>query len=134
MPGYEHELLGARADGGKLLENRVPVEVVRRDGRVVGLRVAPAVGGKAVEGAPVEELPADLVVVAIGQGRLRQIASQFPGVVVDRRGCIVIDPETGRTGHPRVYAGGDCTNGGKEVVNAAADGRRAARAIAQRVS
>jgi dihydropyrimidine dehydrogenase (NAD+) subunit PreT len=28
-----------------------------------------------------------------------------------------------------VYAGGDCANGGKEVVNATAEGKRAALAI-----
>jgi glutamate synthase (NADPH/NADH) small chain len=28
-----------------------------------------------------------------------------------------------------VYAGGDCVNGGKEVVNAVADGRKAAFAM-----
>jgi glutamate synthase (NADPH/NADH) small chain len=33
------------------------------------------------------------------------------------------------TGNPRVFTGGDCYNGGKEVVNAAAEGQRAAKAI-----
>jgi glutamate synthase (NADPH/NADH) small chain len=35
----------------------------------------------------------------------------------------------GYTGRPGWYAGGDCTNGGKEVVNAAAEGKIAAHAI-----
>jgi glutamate synthase (NADPH/NADH) small chain len=35
----------------------------------------------------------------------------------------------GRTSVVRVYAGGDCVNGGKEVVNAVAEGKAAARAI-----
>ena len=34
-----------------------------------------------------------------------------------------------RSANPKVYAGGDCVNGGKEVVNAVADGRDAARAM-----
>ena len=37
--------------------------------------------------------------------------------------------EVGATGRPGLYAGGDCANGGKEVVNAAAEGKRAATAI-----
>jgi glutamate synthase (NADPH/NADH) small chain len=41
----------------------------------------------------------------------------------------VVDPETGRTGNPRVFAGGDAVNGGAEVVNAVEEGQRAARAI-----
>jgi len=107
--------------------------VVREAERVTGVRVAAADQGKSVPGTE-RELPADLVVVAIGQGRFRALAAQFPGVAVDARGCIVIEPETGQTGHPKVYAGGDCANGGKEVVNAAADGRRAARAILARLT
>ena len=45
------------------------------------------------------------------------------------RGRIVADPVTGRTGNPRVFAGGDARNGGKEVVNAVAEGKAAAQAI-----
>jgi dihydropyrimidine dehydrogenase (NAD+) subunit PreT len=40
----------------------------------------------------------------------------------------VVD-EGGATGTPGVFAGGDCANGGKEVVNAAAEGKAAAQAI-----
>ena len=36
------------------------------------------------------------------------------------------------TGNPKVFAGGDCINGGKEVVNAVADGRNAARTLMER--
>jgi glutamate synthase (NADPH/NADH) small chain len=42
---------------------------------------------------------------------------------------VVVDPATQRTGNPRVYSGGDCTNGGKEVVDAVAAARIAARAM-----
>jgi dihydropyrimidine dehydrogenase (NAD+) subunit PreT len=42
---------------------------------------------------------------------------------------VVVDGRTKRTGNAKVYAGGDCVNGGKEVVNAVADGRDAARAM-----
>jgi glutamate synthase (NADPH/NADH) small chain len=55
------------------------------------------------------------------------VAQQFPGVSIDARGCVVADPQTGATGNPKVFAGGDCVNGGKEVVNAVAEGRDAAR-------
>ena len=71
----------------------------------------------------------DLVLVAIGQARHSSVAEIFPGVATDDRGRIVVDEETGRTGNPRVFAGGDAVNGGKEVVNATDEGQRAARAI-----
>jgi glutamate synthase (NADPH/NADH) small chain len=50
---------------------------------------------------------------------------------VDGRGRVVVDPETHRTGHARVWSGGDCVNGGKEVVNAVQEGKLAARDIAR---
>ena len=130
MPGYDHELDGARVDGARLLENRVPV-AVRRDGaRLEGLVVARAEAGKAVPGTQ-EELPADLIVVAIGQARATQVALAFPGVALDPKGRVAVDPATHRTGNPRVYSGGDCVNGGKEVVNAVAEARVAVRAMSQ---
>jgi dihydropyrimidine dehydrogenase (NAD+) subunit PreT len=128
MPGYDHELAGARLDGGRLLEDRVPVAVLRREGRVVALRVAAAVGGKPADG-PAQELEADLVVVAIGQARATRVALAFPGVALDAKGRVVVDRDTHRTGNPKVYSGGDCVNGGKEVVNAVAEARVAARAM-----
>ncbi len=128
MTGYEHELAGARLDGGKLIENRVPVSVVRDGGRVVALHVAQAREGRAVPGTE-EDLGADLIVVAIGQSRATQVALAFDGVALDVRGRVVVDAATHRTGNARVYSGGDCVNGGKEVVNAVAEAKIAVRAI-----
>ncbi len=45
-------------------------------------------------------------------------------------GLIGVDPETGRTSHPRIWAGGDAVNGGAEVVDAVATALAAARSIA----
>lgn len=128
MPGYEHELEGARVDGGRMIENRLPIAVLRDGEKVTGLRVAPAQGGKRVDG-PEEDLPADLIVVAIGQNRATQVAQAFPGVALDAKGRVVVDPATHRTGNAKVYSGGDCVNGGKEVVNAAAEAKVAVRAM-----
>jgi len=129
MSGYEHELEWARVDGARLIEDRVPVAVEREGGKVRGLRVAPARDGRRITGAPEEQIPADLVVVAIGQSRATQVALAFEGVAVDERGRVVVDAATHRTGNPKVYSGGDCVNGGKEVVNAVAEARIAARAM-----
>ena len=46
------------------------------------------------------------------------------------RGRIVIDRATGQTTNPKYFAGGDCVNGGREVVDAVADGKRAGIGIA----
>ncbi len=128
MPGYEHELEAARVDGARLLENRVPLAVRRAEGHLTGLLVARAEDGKPVPGTS-EELHADLIVVAIGQSRATQVALAFPGVALDPKGRILVDPATHRTANPRVYSGGDCVNGGKEVVNAVAEARVAVRSM-----
>ncbi|MFO0755674.1 MAG: FAD-dependent oxidoreductase [Byssovorax sp.] len=129
MSGYEHEMAAARLDGARLVENRAPIAVVRDGGRVKALRVAPAKGGKPAAGEPEEDIPADLIVVAIGQNRATQVALAFPGVELDGKGRVVVDKATGRTGNPKVYSGGDCVNGGKEVVNAVAEARVAVQAM-----
>jgi dihydropyrimidine dehydrogenase (NAD+) subunit PreT len=128
MSGYAHEMAQARVEGARLVESVQPVSVVRdHDGAVTAVRVAITHNGVVTGDA--HELPCDLVVLAIGQSKLRAVAQGFDGVALDKRGCVVVDTVTRRTGNARVYAGGDCINGGKEVVNAAADGREAARAM-----
>ena len=67
--------------------------------------------------------------LAIGQSKLKEIAKNLDGVAIDKRGCVVVDDKTRQTGNPKVFAGGDCINGGKEVVNGVADGRDAARTL-----
>ncbi len=54
----------------------------------------------------------------------------FQSKVQLERGRIVIDRATGQTSDPKYFAGGDCTNGGREVVDAVADGKRAGIGIA----
>jgi len=41
-------------------------------------------------------------------------------------GSVRVDRATGRTSNAKYFAGGDCVNGGREVVDAVADGKRAA--------
>ena len=129
MSGYAHEMEGARKEGVRFLPHAVATAFVRAEGGALrGVRIAHAEAGRAVPGTEIE-LACDLVAVAIGQSKLRAIVEEFPGVELDGRGCIVADPVTGVTRNPKVYSGGDCVNGGKEVVNAVADGRNAARAM-----
>jgi glutamate synthase (NADPH/NADH) small chain len=70
----------------------------------------------------------DWIVPAIGQSPLAQLIQELRGIEV-REGRIVADRATGQAGNPRYYAGGDCVNGGREVVDAVAGGKRAALAI-----
>jgi dihydropyrimidine dehydrogenase (NAD+) subunit PreT len=45
-------------------------------------------------------------------------------------GRVAVDRRTGQTKNPKYFAGGDCVNGGREVVDAVADGKRAGIGIA----
>jgi glutamate synthase (NADPH/NADH) small chain len=76
----------------------------------------------AVEGEGIS-LPVDLVVLAIGQGTHTEFLKG--GKVKLERGRVVVDRVTGQTSNEKYFAGGDCTNGGREVVDAVADGKRA---------
>ena len=118
MPGYRHEMELAQKEGVRLIEGAVPKEFARDGGgRLTALVLE---GGRQVS--------CDLAVVAIGQAKLRAVAALFPGVAVDEKGRIVVEEATGRTGNPKVFAGGDAL-GGELVVTAAQDAKRAARAI-----
>ena len=77
-------------------------------------------------------LSCDMVIPSIGQSRLLDFLSQFRDVQLSG-GCVAVDQATGQTSNPRYFAGGDCVNGGREVVDAVADGKRAASGIAARL-
>jgi glutamate synthase (NADPH/NADH) small chain len=94
-----------------------------RPSRILGsLRV------EAVECEGGMNIPCDNVVIAIGQSRLLETLNRLRGVEL-RNGRIIVDRKTGQTANPKYFAGGDCVNGGREVVDAAAEGKRAAQGI-----
>lgn len=129
MSAYDHEIAAGRVDGVSVVCSRIPIKVVRNEqARVTALRVARTENKRAVAGTE-EDLAADLVVVATGQSRLTDLARAFAGVELDSRGRVMVDATTHRTGNPKVWSGGDCVNGGKEVVNAVAEARIAARSM-----
>jgi dihydropyrimidine dehydrogenase (NAD+) subunit PreT len=135
MPAYEFEYRLAKQDGARFLFNALPLEVLAdEDGHVSGLRLArtriDTLGN--VEVIPGSEFvePFDMVIKAVGQEkRVTALKQLLPRLELDKRGAVQCDPVTGQTSLPKIFAGGDCANGGKEVVNAVAEGKRAARGI-----
>ena len=75
------------------------------------------------------QMPMDIVVMAIGTGANPLISGTTPDLEVNKWGYIVIDPATGKTNKPGVYAGGDIVTGAATVIEAMGAGRKAARAI-----
>jgi len=70
----------------------------------------------------------DTLIPAIGQSPLLAFLATCRGVKVEH-GRVEIDRATGQTANPQYFAGGDCVNGGREVVDAVADGKRSALAL-----
>lgn len=127
MPGYEHEREHAIAEGVSFVWRALPV-AFEGDGRIRAARFSTVDRSLAPIGDPFS-IPVDLVAVAAGQNRLEEQLAAIPGGIDHDRGRVTVDPNTGGTSNPRYWAGGDLANGGAEVVNAAAEGKRAARAI-----
>ena len=137
MPAFPFEYDHAKVQGVRFHWLAQPVAVIEADGRAAAVRFVEtklgkpdATGRRNAEPVPDSEFEVgcDMVVPALGQSRLTGLLGQSRGIELNG-GSIVVDRPTGRTSNPRYYAGGDCVNGGREVVDAVADGKRAARAI-----
>jgi glutamate synthase (NADPH/NADH) small chain len=129
MPAFAYEYEHAKQEGVDFCWSTKPVRIAGKNGRVTGIecvRVKPN-----LETIPNSEftIACDMVIPAIGQSKALSLVSAIPEIGISK-GLVVVDRATGRTGHPRFYAGGDIVNGGREVVDAVADGKRAALAIA----
>jgi glutamate synthase (NADPH/NADH) small chain len=74
-------------------------------------------------------IPADVVVIAIGQSPNPMIPKTTPGLETGRRGNIIVDEQTMKTSKKGVFAGGDVATGGATVILAMGQGKIAARAI-----
>jgi len=137
MPAFSFEYDHSKVEGVQFHWLAQPVEIVARDGRVAAVKFAitrltePDASGRrtAVPVAGSEfDFPCDTVIPALGQSRLTDLLQTTRGIEL-KNGTVVVDRPTGRTGNSKYYAGGDCVNGGREVVDAVADGKRAAVAM-----
>ena len=131
MSGYEHEWEAALIQGARAIWQAQPI-AFEGTGNISAVRYVSLDDSRAPIPNSEQSVRADLVLLAIGQSKLGDMVKHLAGIKVSM-GRIVVD-EDGFTGRPKYYAGGDCANGGKEVVNAAAEGKRAAKAIHQAIS
>lgn len=76
-----------------------------------------------------EELEADLVILAIGQQPDLDFLTEEDGIEKTPAGTIRVDAETLATTAPGVFAGGDAAFGPRNLIDAVANGKRAARSI-----
>lgn len=126
MSGYIHEWRAAQHEGARAEWLALPIGF-EGNGKVERVKAIRLDENKKPIAGTEFTLEADLVLVAIGQSKLVELLHGLEGLKLDS-GKIVTDAN-GRTGRKGYFAGGDGRNGGKEVVNAAAEGKAAALAI-----
>jgi glutamate synthase (NADPH/NADH) small chain len=135
MSGYDHEWEGAKKAGVQGVWRAQPIEILGDD-HVEALRCRNTrdIDGpdgdtelEIVEGTDFD-IDCDAVVLAIGQSKLGEMFADRDGIEL-RSGKIVVDSATGQTGRPQYFAGGDCVNGGSEVVDAAQAAKVAMRGM-----
>ena len=137
MPAFAYEYELAKRDGVSFLWQTQPVRVLGGKGVVTGLECvrtelgAPDAKGRrnpaAMPGTEFK-LDVDMVVRAVGQKPTTEFLKAIKGVEINPNGTVKIN-DRHQTGHSKYFAGGDCANGGKEVVDAVADGMAAARGM-----
>lgn len=136
MPAHDFEIEEAEHEGIRFVNRRGPHAITVADGRVTGLET---IGVRSVVNAEgrfspdfdrddVQHLEADTIILAIGQA-IDLAALGADGPAVSPRNTIQIDNDTGATSLAGVWAGGDAAKGPRTLIDAIADGRRAASAI-----
>ena len=137
MPAFPYEYQLAKMDGITFLWQTQPVRVLGSNGVVTGLECVrtelgppDAKGRRTPVNAPGTEftIAVDMVVRAVGQQPVTEFLRAVKGIELNKNGTLKIH-ESHQTGNAKYFAGGDCTNGGKEVVDAVAEGMAAARGL-----
>lgn len=141
MSAYEFEYDLAKSDGIQFHFLTAPKRIVGNSGVEAIQCTKMKLGDVDANGkrSPVEipnsefTIPADMIIKAIGQKTSDTFLSQIPSLTYEI-GKVIVDSESFQTSNQKYFAGGDCINGGKEVVNAAADGKKAAHGINEYLS
>jgi NADH-quinone oxidoreductase subunit F len=138
MPAYEEEMEEAEAEGVELKLLTSPEEIIVENGKVTGIRCKPMQLGtfdRSGRRRPVADdqeefvIPCDQVIAAIGQ------RVDLPSMTGDitlstkRNGYLETDVTTKRTSEEWIFAGGDVATGPSSVIEAVAEGEKAAVGI-----
>ena len=138
MTAQQEEVEGAIAEGAEILTLQAPLRIEANEaGNVAALWTQPQVIGEVdAMGRPrpttadvePKRIPADLIIVAIGQGIETHGFEQI-GVKIQRGGTLLADASTQLPDVEGVFAGGDCVTGPATVIRAIAAGKAAAANI-----
>lgn len=136
MPADELEIHEGVEEGIVLHTSRGPLEIIGENGRVKALATRKVKSVFDDQGRfnptfydePGEIIPADTVMLSIGQSIDEGFVRDVPELTLDR-GIIKIDPTTKQTSVPYIFACGDVAEGARLFIHAIASGQRAAQSI-----
>jgi dihydropyrimidine dehydrogenase (NAD+) subunit PreT len=137
MPAFRYEYDLAKLDGVTFHWNTQPSQIIGEQGKVSAIECLRTQSDSKSAKIPrnIATIPGsefrisvDMVVGAIGQKPVTELMKSVSGVQVLPNGTIAVH-QNHQTPNPKYFAGGDCVNGGKEVVDAVAEGMAAARGI-----
>jgi dihydropyrimidine dehydrogenase (NAD+) subunit PreT len=124
ISAYEYEYELAKKDGIEFVWQAAPISIsADENGAVTGLQCEKTDGS-----LQLFEIPCDMVIKAIGQTKMRGFFETVAGVATDEKGRVAVN-ELMQTSNPKIFAGGDCVNGGAEAVDASQMGKVAAQGI-----
>jgi len=129
----------AMHEGIPILNFLVPKAFTHDNGKLTGvdfekvLAVKDAAGRRQLvpAGEPIQHVPCDDVLVAVGQENAFPWIERDSGLEFDRHGMPVLDAKTLQSSLPRVFFGGDAALGPKNIIWAVAHGHEAAISIDQ---
>ena len=142
MPARVEEVRHAKEEGVEFMTLHNPIEYhADENGRVceavlqvMTLGEADESGRRspvAVEGETVT-LAVDAVIVSVGVSPNPLIPSTVEGLEISKKGTIVVNEQM-QSSLPVLYAGGDIVRGGATVILAMSDGRKAAKAMHEKL-
>jgi len=137
MPASEEEIQEGLLEGMKLRPSLGPKQFVGTNGKLTGLEVTKCISvfdenkrfNPKFEAGTEFVIPCDTVILAIGQSSDLSFLKPEDGVEMTRQGTLKINPDTLMTAAPGIFAAGDIAFGPRLIINAVADGKKAAAEI-----
>ncbi len=137
MRATKEEVEGALEEGTIIHNSLTPVRIIGEDGKVTGLETVvtrsdyDSQGRRTLVPVPGSEavIKCTSVILATGQGSDLSFINTDDKIEISNRSTIVADADTLATTSPGIYAGGDVVYGPRTIIEAVADGHRAARGI-----
>jgi formate dehydrogenase (NADP+) beta subunit len=134
MPASEEEIEEGVLEGMKLYPSLGPKQFVGQNGKLTGLEVTRCLSvfdenkrfNPKFEAGTEFVIPCDTVILAIGQSSDVSFLTPADGVETTRQGTLKINPETLMTTAAGIFAAGDIAFGPRLIINAVADGKKAA--------